>query len=216
MLSIAKLAAGGQRYYLDQAKARVDHQRSVASGVEDYYLGGPEATGRWLGSVAERGGYGGQRVTEDGLHWALSWASPVSGAELEGPVRHARVPGFDLMFSVPKSASVLFGIGPPRVQRAVREAQQVAVREAMRYLEKTAARTRMGRGGHAVVEGRGLLGAAFEHRTSRAGDPSCTLTSWWPTRSSAPMGSSARSTDAPSTRSRGPPASSTRRRFGGR
>jgi hypothetical protein len=41
VLSIAKLGAGGQRYYLDQAQARVDHRQSVASGVEDYYLAAP-------------------------------------------------------------------------------------------------------------------------------------------------------------------------------
>lgn len=171
MLSIAKLAAGGQRYYLEQAKAKVDHQRSVASGVEDYYVAGREPAGRWVGSVAERGGYEAELVSEEQLHRALSWADPVTGEELEGPVQHARVPGFDLMFSVPKSASILMGVGGPQVQRAVRGAQAVAVGEAMRYLENTAARTRMGHGGHAVIEGRGLLGAAFEHRTSRAGDP---------------------------------------------
>ncbi|HEX8104296.1 MAG TPA: MobF family relaxase [Solirubrobacteraceae bacterium] len=171
MLSIAKLAAGGQRYYLEQAKAKVDHQRSVASGVEYYYLSGREPAGRWMGSVSERGGYGGELVSEEQLHRALSWADPLTGAELEGPVRHARVPGFDLMFSVPKSASILVGVAGLQVQQAVRDAQAVAVGEAMRYLEETAARTWMGNGGHAVIEGRGLLGAAFEHRTSRAGDP---------------------------------------------
>ena len=171
MLSIAKLAAGGQRYYLDQAKGRVSHERSVASGVEDYYLSGPEAAGRWTGTVAERAGLRDARVSEDGLHRALSWSDPQTGDELEGPVQHARVPGFDLMFSVPKSASVLFGIGSPRVQGAIRDAQREAVAEAMRYLERTAARTRLGRGGQLIVEGRGLLAAAFEHRTSRAGDP---------------------------------------------
>jgi hypothetical protein len=47
MLSLAKLAGTNQRYYLDQAGGRVDHAGSVSSGAEDYYLGGPEAAGRW-------------------------------------------------------------------------------------------------------------------------------------------------------------------------
>jgi conjugative relaxase-like TrwC/TraI family protein len=141
MLSIAKLAAGGQRYYLDQAKGRVSHEVSVASGVEDYYLSGPEPAGRWVGSVAERDGFAGEVVADEQLHRALSWADPRTGEDLEGPVQHARVPGFDLMFSVPKSASILMAVGGPQVQLAVRDAQAVAVGEAMRYLEKTAART---------------------------------------------------------------------------
>ncbi len=45
MLSVANLAAGGQRCYLEQADGRVHHRDSVSSGVEDYYLGGPEAAG---------------------------------------------------------------------------------------------------------------------------------------------------------------------------
>ncbi len=81
------------------------------------------------------------------------------------------MPGFDLMFSVPKSASVLFGTGDDRVQRAVLEAQQNAVAAGMSYLERHACRTRMGAGGHEIVQGAGFVGAAFDHRTSRAGDP---------------------------------------------
>jgi conjugative relaxase-like TrwC/TraI family protein len=112
----------------------VHHRDSVASGVEASYLAGPEAAGRWVGAVAEQLGLAGEVVAEEGLHRALSWCDPVSGEELEGPVRRARVPGFDLMFSTPKSASILFGIGDARVQSAVRHAQQDAVSEALRYL----------------------------------------------------------------------------------
>ena len=42
---MAKLAAGGQRYYIKQARGRVQHRDSVASAVDDYYLAGPEAAG---------------------------------------------------------------------------------------------------------------------------------------------------------------------------
>src|SRR3954471_15778321 len=51
VLSLAKLAGPDQRYYLEQAQGRVDHAGSVASGVEDYYLSGPEAAGSWVGSA---------------------------------------------------------------------------------------------------------------------------------------------------------------------
>ena len=43
MLNVAKLGAGQERYYLD----------SVASGVEDYYLGNGEEPGQWTGRGSE-------------------------------------------------------------------------------------------------------------------------------------------------------------------
>ena len=52
MLSISKLVAGQARYYLDQARGRVDVVESVGDGVEEYYAGGSEACGQWLGAGA--------------------------------------------------------------------------------------------------------------------------------------------------------------------
>ena len=170
MLSLAKLGATHQRYHLDEAEGRVDHAGSVSSGVEDYYLSGPEAAGGWTGSAAPLLDPTG-RVGEAPLRAVLSQQDPRSGEKLTGPAARARVPGFDLMFSVPKSASVLFGISDERVQRAVHQAQEQAVAAGLSYLERHACRTRMGAGGHEVVEGAGFVSAAFGHRTSRAGDP---------------------------------------------
>ncbi|HVL05742.1 MAG TPA: relaxase domain-containing protein [Acidimicrobiales bacterium] len=50
MLSIGKLAPGKHHYYL----------RSIAEGVEDYYLGAGEAPGRWHGRMAEDLGLSGE------------------------------------------------------------------------------------------------------------------------------------------------------------
>src|SRR4051794_32853036 len=50
MLSIGKLATGQERYYLDQAKSRVDRVSSVSSGIEDYYVQGAEPDGVWIGA----------------------------------------------------------------------------------------------------------------------------------------------------------------------
>lgn len=60
MLSLGKLAPGGQQYYLD----------TVANGVEDYYTGAGEAPGEWTGHGADRLGLDGQ-VEADGLHAVL-------------------------------------------------------------------------------------------------------------------------------------------------
>jgi conjugative relaxase-like TrwC/TraI family protein len=170
VLSLAKLAGADQRYYLAQAQVRTDHAGSVSSGAEDYYLSGPEAAGRWTGSASAALGLR-KHVREAELRAVLSRHDPRSGDPLEGSVQRARVTGFDLMFSVPKSASVLFGIGSPAVQRAVLDAQAVAVESALNYLETYACRTRRGAGGYEILPGDGFVGAAFRHRTSRAGDP---------------------------------------------
>jgi conjugative relaxase-like TrwC/TraI family protein len=172
MLSLAKLAAGqGASYWLQQAQGRVTHAQSVSSGVEDYYLAGPEATGRWTGSGAGALELAGD-VDPEALTRLLDRRDPRTGEGLPRPPGRApTVPGFDLMFSVPKSASMLFGLGGEREQVAVLRAQRTAVAEAMRYLDDHACLVRRGDGGHIIERGGGLVGATFEHRTSRAGDP---------------------------------------------
>ncbi len=79
--------------------------------------------------------------------------------------------GFDLTFSAPKRVSVVFGVGGADVRAVVRRAHERAVREAFGYLEQSAAAVRRGRGGAMVHEAGGLVAAAFQHRTSRMGDP---------------------------------------------
>ena len=54
VLSIGKLSAGQARYYLEQGEARVDAVDSISDGVEEYYAGGAEARGTWIGSAARR------------------------------------------------------------------------------------------------------------------------------------------------------------------
>jgi conjugative relaxase-like TrwC/TraI family protein len=168
VLSIGKLARGQANYYLQQARRRLDRSASVASGVEDYYLGGAEASGDWLGALSGTLHLHGA-VNERWLHAVLEGRSPVSDEPLSRRAR--RVPGFDVTFSAPKSVSVLFGIGDMRVRKEVRDAHDIAVRDAFAYLERQAAMTRRGQDGRELVRGDGLIAAAFRHRTSRAGDP---------------------------------------------
>ena len=169
MVSIGKLAVGQADYYLEQARGRVDRASSVGSGVEDYYVGGTEAPGYWIGLGSESAGAVGT-VEREALVRALDGNDPNTGRELVKP--HARrVPGFDVTFSAPKSVSLLFGLGDERLQRAVRAAHEEAVADALGYLERVAAKGRRGAGGAVSIQGRGFIGAAFRHRTSRAGDP---------------------------------------------
>src|SRR3954471_8358855 len=169
MLSIGKLAVGQADYYLEQAHGAVTRAGSVRSGVEDYYLGGLEAPGAWIGSGTRPLGLQG-KVDADRLDRVLAGEHPVSGEPL-GRVVRQRVPGFDLTFSAPKSVSVLFGVGDDELRGVIRDAHDQAVAEGLGYLEREAVATRRGAGGMNVIRGHGLIGAAFRHRTSRAGDP---------------------------------------------
>jgi len=68
-------------------------------------------------------------------------------------------------------------------------AQRTAVADGLRYLEAEAGWGRFGAGGTAGwFQGDGLLGAAFEHRTSRPGTRTSTRTCWWPIRCAGRMG----------------------------
>ena len=53
MVSVGKLKAGQARYYLDQAEPHPSAAQAVASGAEDYYVGGTEAAGEWRGRGAD-------------------------------------------------------------------------------------------------------------------------------------------------------------------
>src|SRR5919197_4960109 len=100
MLSIGKLAVGHADYYLEQARAPTTRARSVASGVEDYYLGGSEPAGEWIGGGAALLGLRGE-VGGDDLHRVLAGEHPGRGLP-RGRWKSPRGPGFDLAVSAPE------------------------------------------------------------------------------------------------------------------
>jgi len=162
MLSIGKLGTGQEMYYLEK----------VAEGAEDYYSGKGEVPGKWIGDGAAELGLSGE-ITPDQLTGMLTGDNPASGEPLglravggRGPV-----PGFDLTFSAPKSVSLLWGLGDPMAAVEVNAAHKAAVEAALGYLQQEACWTRRGAGGAEFVKGNGYLAAAFEHRSSRNGDP---------------------------------------------
>jgi conjugative relaxase-like TrwC/TraI family protein len=159
VLSIGKLRVGNEHCYL----------HTVAGGVEDYYVGRGEAPGRWLGVEATELGVDG-RVDAEPLAAVLAGRDPGDGVRLVR-IRSDRTPGFDLTFRAPKSVSVLFGLADHDVAREVRTAHDVAVDAAFGFLEREACGTRRGANGVDAIDGSGFVGAAFRHRTSRAGDP---------------------------------------------
>jgi conjugative relaxase-like TrwC/TraI family protein len=174
-MSLWKLRVGAEAYYLDQ----------VASGLDDYYSGQGETVGRWIGNAASGLGLEGD-VTGEDLRAVLAGLKPGTGLTPNSENLRAhprRVPGFDLTFSVPKSVSVAYALGDPLVQGAVVEASEVAVAEAVAWLEREACHVRRGTNrqqakldhpaewGTRRLPGAGFVAAQFRHRTSRAGDP---------------------------------------------
>jgi conjugative relaxase-like TrwC/TraI family protein len=160
MLSIGRLGiSGGAEYYLDR----------VANNVDDYYLGRGEAPGQWIGSTAQTLGLSGQ-VDADMLRNLLAGKSAV-GDDLGARLSQERRPGYDLTFSAPKGISLLWAFGPDQVRDAISIAHDRAVGAVLDHLSTEACYARRGAGGHQLVEANGFIGAAFRHRTSRAGDP---------------------------------------------
>ena len=183
VLSVAKLTPGQERYY----------EKSVAVGIDDYYAGRGESPGIWIGAGAASLGLEG--VVEDGqLATLIRGDHPVSGDKLRRRHPKARtitvekidpasgerrleektlrpVAGFDLVFSVPKSVSLLHALGDEDTRRAINEAHTASWQAALAYLEDEACVVRRGTGGVAREQAEGFVAAAYQHRTSRAQDP---------------------------------------------
>ena len=160
MLSIGRLGtSGGADYYLDK----------VANNVDDYYLGRGEAPGQWIGAAAERLGLIGQ-VEAEALRNLLAGKS-AHGEALGLQVQPGRRPGYDLTFSAPKGISLLWAFGSGDVRDTISVAHDRAVGAVLDHLSTEACYARRGHGGAQLIEANGFIGAAFRHRTSRAGDP---------------------------------------------
>ncbi len=175
MEAVWKLRVGAEAYYLSQ----------VASGLDEYYTGAGEAPGVWVGSGVESLGLVGEVEPAD-LRAVLAGLAPGTGLTPNGTTLRAhprRVPGFDLTFSVPKSVSVAYALADRRVQHLIVTACEAALGETLAWLEREACFVRRGTNkaenrdtwgaawGTRRMVARGFVGAAYRHRTSRAGDP---------------------------------------------
>ena len=115
MLSIGNLGQGQERYYLE----------AVAEGAEDYYVYAGEAPGRWAGGGADSLALAGEVAGAD-FTAVLRSTDPATGEPLGKQHAVAKVPGFDLTFSAPKSVSLLFALGDPWLTTRMRDAHEVA------------------------------------------------------------------------------------------
>jgi conjugative relaxase-like TrwC/TraI family protein len=187
MLTIAKLSRWSITYYNETARAAgaaaVDARRANG-GLGEYYSECDTRTPVWVcaGDTAQAAELVGltdvQRAGGDAdpgvaARWLDEGVAP--GGECGRAFGKGSVHGFDLTFCAPKSVSLLRGLrGDDVADKAVVDAHTTAIAEAMEYLVAHAGYTRV----HNAVTGQkdlvrlpGLVGIAYQHETSRAGDP---------------------------------------------
>lgn len=168
-LEAAKL---GRRFYIRDGETTF--ARALAVAYRDH---NEEAGAHWNAPIdaptraAIRTGLARRRFAEQ------YGRAPADDRELTGYIaretraRTTAVAGYDLTFSPVKSVSALWAIAPMAVAAVIEECHDAAVADALKWLETHAAFTRSGTNGVAQVDTTGLVGAAFTHRDSRAGDP---------------------------------------------
>jgi conjugative relaxase-like TrwC/TraI family protein len=187
MLTISKLKRWSINYYIDTAstaeRASADLQRSNG-GLGEYYSEHETRTPVWLlagdshrvaaltglTDVQRTGGDADPAVV---ARWLDDGIAP-NGARGRS-VGTRGVHGFDLTFCAPKSVSLLRALRADEVvAKGIAEAHIAALGEAMEYLAQHAGYTRV----HNPVTGEkdlvrlpGLVGIAYQHETSRCGDP---------------------------------------------
>lgn len=187
MLTIAKLSRWSINYYNDTARAAgqaaTDLQRA-GGGLGEYYSEGDTRTPVWVCagdahqaaalvglSAAQQAG--GQADVEVVARWLDDGAAP--NGECGRGFGKRSVHGFDLTFCAPKSVSLIRALqGNDVTEKAVVAAHTTAMREAMEYLAAHAGYTRIHNpvtGDKDLVRLPGLVAIAYQHETSRAGDP---------------------------------------------
>ncbi|MGE3834535.1 MAG: MobF family relaxase [Acidimicrobiia bacterium] len=157
---------------VDPPRAKARH---VSTRPEDEWLTADEAaaelgvTATFVRRLLRTGKLEGEkaRAEETGrLAWRVQRAQVNAYASEHKPPK--RRPGFDHTLRPPKSVSILWALADPDRRAAIRQAHREAVDEVVRYYEDQViiARHRGER-----IQTAGLVAAAFDHRSSRAGDP---------------------------------------------
>jgi conjugative relaxase-like TrwC/TraI family protein len=199
-VSMRVMSAGNGYKYLLRTVAAGDGQRSLSTPLTRYYSANGTPPGRWMGSGLPGLGSGrtieGDKVTEAQLQRLIGLGcDPIGGSPLgraypayqspadsappgisqEISARRRAVAGYDFTFSIPKSASILWGVADAATQLRIVHAHHAAVAEVVAFMEREIAATRTGTTAHdgavAQVDVTGLIATAFDHFDSRAGDP---------------------------------------------
>jgi conjugative relaxase-like TrwC/TraI family protein len=187
VLTISKLKRWSINYYIDTARAAETASRDVAragGGLGEYYSEHETRTPSWLlagdtHTVATLVGLtdaqrvGGEADAELVARWLDDGIAP-NGARGRA-FGHRGVHGFDLTFCAPKSVSLVRALrADDVVAKAIADAHTTALSEAMEYLAAHAGYARVHNprtGEKDLVRLPGLAAIAYQHETSRCGDP---------------------------------------------
>ncbi len=137
---------------------------------EDYYLTDDQPAGVWIGRGAIALGISGREISDEYQSIMLGFA-PNGKTPLCSVPGESHQPGWDLTFSAPKSVSIVWAAADHSLREKISDAQLVAVKRAISFLENHAAFTRREHAGQRRERVDGLVVATFEHDTSRDLDP---------------------------------------------
>jgi conjugative relaxase-like TrwC/TraI family protein len=187
VLTIAKLSRWSINYYNDTARAAgqaAQDARRANGGLGEYYsecdtrapvwlCAGDTHTAAQLVGLSDVQRAGGAADVGVVARWLDDGVAP-TGVCGRGFGRRG-VHGFDLTFCAPKSVSLIRAVRADEVaDKAISDAHTTAMSEAMEYLAAHAGYTRVhnpATGEKDLVRLPGLVAIAYQHETSRAGDP---------------------------------------------
>ncbi len=182
-MNLTKLSQAAGIAYLMNTVVSGDTPRPGRSGLSAYYAAAGTPPGRWLGKgAAAIGVQDGWHVSEDGAEAMFRrGAHPITGVPLGGrplqlhaeaqPVSAAKVAGYDLTFTVPKSVSVLWATASDETRQRIMDAHHAAIAHTLDYFEREVLQSRSGRGGIIATPVVGMIAARFDHFDNRDGDP---------------------------------------------
>jgi conjugative relaxase-like TrwC/TraI family protein len=186
VLTLSRLSRWSINYYNDTAhqaaQAGSDLQRANG-GLGEYYSEGDARAPSWLitGDAARsvklvgldgRAADGGTAAPDIVARWLDDGIAP-NGLAGRGFTKGS-VHGFDLTFAAPKSVSLLRALTDDIAEKKMQAAHQCAINAAMTYLHQHAGYTRVHNphnGSKDLQRLPGLVGIAYQHETSRCGDP---------------------------------------------
>ncbi|WP_225755201.1 MobF family relaxase [Actinotalea sp. Marseille-Q4924] len=183
-MSMHKLTAGDGYAYLTRHVAAGDAGLEPGASLTAYYEQTGNPAGRWLGDGlaglgdATRRLHPGDVVSEEAMtalfrdgHDPLTDDSLGRAYSRGDDGKRRAVVGYDLTFTAPKSASVLWALADDATRTVVYDAHRAALASSLQFLGQRVIRTRIGDGGRQQVRTRGMVAAAFDHWDTRAGDP---------------------------------------------
>jgi conjugative relaxase-like TrwC/TraI family protein len=186
VLTISRLSRWSIAYYektANEAKQGAMDRQAAGGGLGEYYFEGDTRMPTWmvagdearvgeltgLTGAAGAGGFADGEVVTAWLDDAIA-PNGVSGRMFSKQSVH----GFDLTFAAPKSVSLVRALTSEVTEKVIAEAHRRAVNAAMDYLHQHAGYTRV----HNPLTGTkdlqqlpGVVAIAYQHETSRCGDP---------------------------------------------